>query len=58
MAVLLLYFLGMAQGRSELEAGAGPGLMLVVHVGFALLALTLLQWERVSKRWKARHAKA
>jgi hypothetical protein len=26
--------------------------MLAVHVGFALLALVLLQWERISKRWK------
>jgi hypothetical protein len=26
--------------------------MLAVHVGFAVLALMLLQWERISKRWK------
>ena len=52
MVVLLLYFLSMTQGRSAIESGQGPGLMLVVHVGFALLALVLLQWERISKRWR------
>ena len=52
MVVLLLYFLGMTQGRSAIESGQGPGLMLAVHTGFALLALALLQWERISKRSK------
>ena len=52
MVVLLLYFLGMTQGRGAIESGQGPGLMLAVHAGFALLALALLQWERISKRWK------
>ena len=52
MVVLLLYFLGMTQGRGAIELGQGPGLMLAVHAGFALLALALLQWERISKRWK------
>ena len=52
MVVLLLYFLGMTQGRGAIESGQGPGLMLAVHTGFALLALALLQWERISKRWK------
>jgi lipopolysaccharide export system permease protein len=52
MVVLLLYFLGMTQGRSAIESGQGPSLMLAVHVGFAVLALMLLQWERISKRWK------
>ena len=53
MVVLLLYFLGMTQGRSAIESGQSSSLMLAVHVGFALLALMLLQWERISKRWKA-----
>ena len=52
MLVLLLYFLGMTQGRGAIESGQGPCLMLAVHAGFALLALALLQWERISKRWK------
>ena len=52
LVVLLLYFLSMTQGRSAIESGQGPGLMLIVHVGFALLALVLLQWERISKRWR------
>ena len=40
----------MTQGRSAIESGQGPRSMLTVHIGFALLALVLLQWERISKR--------
>ena len=27
--------------------------MIAVHIAFGVLALTLLQWERITKRWKA-----
>ena len=53
MVVLLLYFLGLTQGRSAVEAGQGPALMIAVHLGFAILAVTLLQWERIAKKWRA-----
>lgn len=51
MVVLLLYFLGLTQGRGLIESGQGPGAMLAVHVGFAVVSLVLLHWERISKRW-------
>lgn len=53
MVVLLVYFLGLTQGRSAVEAGQGPIVIISVHLGFALLALALLQWERIAKRWRA-----
>ena len=53
MVVLLLYFLGLTQGRSAVESGQGPLLILSVHLAFALLALVLLHWERIAKRWRA-----
>ena len=53
MVVLLLYFLGLTQGRSAVEAGQGPILIISVHLAFAALALALLQWERIAKRWRA-----
>ena len=49
MVVLLLYFLGLTQGRGSIENGDGPGLIVLVH-GFALLGLLLLQRERITKR--------
>ena len=52
MVVLLLYFLGLTQGRGAVESSDGPALIIAVHVGFALLALLLLHWERVSKCWR------
>ncbi len=55
MVILLLYFLGLTQGRGAIEDAEGPALMIGIHVGFALLAVVLLQWERISKRWKGRH---
>ncbi len=55
MVILLLYFLGLTQGRGAIEDAEGPALIIGVHVGFAFLALVLLQWERITKRWKARH---
>lgn len=55
MVILLLYFLGLTQGRSAIENAEGPALIVAVHVVFALLGLVLLQWERITKRWKARH---
>jgi hypothetical protein len=51
MVVLLLYFLGLTQGRGLIESGQGPEVMLAVHVVFAVLSLVLLHWERISKRW-------
>ena len=54
MVILLLYFLGLTQGRGAIEDAEGPALMIGIHVGFALLAVVLLQWERISKRWKGR----
>jgi hypothetical protein len=53
MVVLLLYFLCLTQGRSAIEGGQGPTVMIAVHIAFGVLALTLLQWERITKRWKA-----
>jgi lipopolysaccharide export system permease protein len=55
MVVLLLYFLGLTQGRGSIENGDGPGFIVLVHGGFALLGLLLLQRERITKRWKGRH---
>ena len=55
MVVLLLYFLGLTQGRGSIENGDGPGLIVLVHGVFALLGLLLLQRERITKRWKGRH---
>ena len=55
MVILLLYFLGLTQGRGAVEDAEGPTLIIGVHVCFALLALVLLQWERITKRWKGRH---
>jgi lipopolysaccharide export system permease protein len=54
MVVLLLYFLGMTQGRSAIEGGESPMLLISVHVSFALIAILLLQWERLAKQWKVR----
>jgi len=53
MVVLLLYFLGLTQGRGLIESGQGPEVMLAVHVVFAVLSLVLLHWERISKRWSS-----
>ena len=55
MVILLLYFLGLTQGRGAIEDAEGPALIIGVHAGFALLAVALLQWERITKRWKGRH---
>ena len=55
MVILLLYFLGLTQGRGAIEDAEGPALIIGVHTGFALLAVALLQWERITKRWKGRH---
>ena len=54
MVVLLLYFLGMTQGRSAIEGGESPVLLVSVHLLFAVIAILLLQWERLSKQWKVR----
>ena len=56
MVVLLIYFLCLTQGRGALEAGQGPMLLLSVHGAFGLLALMLLQWERISKHVKVARA--
>ena len=58
MVVLLLYFLGLTQGRSAIEAGLGPSLIISAHVAFAVLALTLLHWERINKRVRGVRAAA
>jgi len=58
MVVLLLYFLGLTQGRSAIEAGLGPSLIISVHVAFAALALALLHWERINKRVRGVRAAA
>ena len=29
-------------------------LLIAVHVSFALIAILLLQWERLAKQWKVR----
>ena len=52
MVVLLLYFLGLTQGRGAVENSDGPALIIAVHVAFAFLALLLLHWERVTKGWR------
>ena len=41
MVILLLYFLGLTQGRGAIEDAEGPALMIGIHVGFALLAVVL-----------------
>ena len=46
MLVLLLYFLGLTQGRAVIESGSGPELMVAVHGAMALLAVLLLNAER------------
>lgn len=46
MLVLLLYFLGLTQGRAVIESGSGPELMMAVHGAMALLAVLLLNAER------------
>ena len=46
MLVLLLYFLGLTQGRAVIESGSGPEVMMAVHVAMALLAVLLLNAER------------
>lgn len=51
MVVLLIYFLGLTQGRGLIEAGQGPAVMVTIHAAFAVIALALLQWERISKRF-------
>ena len=51
MVVLLIYFLGLTQGRGLIEAGQGPTVMVTIHAAFAVIALVLLQWERISKRF-------
>ena len=53
MVVLLLYFLGLTQGRGAIENSEGPTLIIAVHIAFALLALLLLHWERVTKGWRS-----
>ena len=53
MVVLLIYFLGLTQGRGLIESGQGPAVMLSVHVGFAVLSVVLLHWESISRRWSA-----
>jgi len=55
MVILLLYFLGLTQGRGAIEDAEGPALIIGVHLGFALLAVALVQRERITKRWKGRH---
>ena len=56
MLVLLIYFLGITHGRQQIEAGHGANILLTVHLGFALLALVMLHWERIAKKWKAANA--
>ena len=46
MLVLLLYFLGLTQGRAVIESGSGPEVMMAVHGAMALLAVLLLNAER------------
>ena len=58
MVVLLIYFLGLTHGRSQIEAGAGPGVLLSVHIGFALLAYVLLERGSLISLWRAFFAKA
>ncbi|MDA0893173.1 MAG: LPS export ABC transporter permease LptF [Proteobacteria bacterium] len=49
MLILLMYFLGLTQGRAVIESGSGPGLMIAVHGAMALLAVLLLNAERLRK---------
>lgn len=46
MLVLLVYFLGLTQGRAVIESGSGPEVMMAVHGAMALLAVLLLNAER------------
>lgn len=57
MVVLLLYFLGLTQGRAVIESGSGPELMLAVHCVMGILAVLLLNAERLRAVIKPAHAK-
>lgn len=56
MLVLLVYFLGLTQGRAVIESGGGPEVILAVHLAMALLALLLLNAERFRGAFKPAHA--
>lgn len=56
MLVLLAYFLGLTQGRAVIESGGGPELMIGVHAMMALVAVLLLNAERLRHVGRPAHA--
>lgn len=58
LLVFLAYFLGLTQTRGWIEHGGPAAAIWSVHAVFALLALVLLHWERLSRQWGRRRAPA
>ena len=56
MLVLLMYFLGLTQGRAVIESGSGPELLMAVHCAMGVLAVLLLNAERLRNLIRPAHA--
>jgi hypothetical protein len=51
-----MYFLGLTQGRAVIESGSGPELLMAVHCAMGVLAVLLLNAERLRNLIRPAHA--